>query len=331
VSAGIHQLIGAARKVFLIAHVDPDGDTIGSTLALAHALSALGKDCSLACNDPVPEVLSFLPGVEQFGTPTLTEHDLIIAVDISDPGRLGPAYEYVLQTDLPVLNIDHHVTNTGFGTVNLVRTRAAATAEIIYDLLQDLGVPLDEVLATCLLTGIVTDTRSFSTSNTTPRSLEISSALVEAGASLLEVNEKCYRSKRLGTLRLWGRILDQLQMEDHLVWSINTLEMREECRVDSCNGDGIVNLLATVREASAAIVFIEKEGQRVEISIRSRPDVDISPIAVFFGGGGHPQAAGAMIDGQLEKVIPRVLSKAREVLDSERQGHPSFQDDHGAR
>lgn len=323
-STEIHQLIGAARKVFLVAHVDPDGDTIGSTLALAHALRDMGKDCSLACNDPVPEILSFLPGVEQFGTPQLADHDLIITVDVSDPGRLGPAYEYVLQTDAPILNIDHHVTNTGFGTVNLVRTDAAATAEIIYDLLPGFGVPLDRVLATCLLAGIVTDTRSFSTSNTTPRSLEISSALLKAGASLLEVNQNYYGSKRLGTLRLWGRILHHLQMEDHLVWSINTLEMREECRVDSSNGDGIVNLLATVRDASAAIVFIEKESDRVEISIRSRPGVDISPIAVFFGGGGHPQAAGAMIDGQLDQVIPRVLSKAREVLDSELQGLPKL-------
>jgi phosphoesterase RecJ-like protein len=317
------RMIEAANRVFLIAHVDPDGDTIGSTLALAYALRKIGKDCSLACSDPVPQILSFLPGVEQFGTPQVTDHDLIITVDVSDAGRLGPAYQHVLSMSTPILNIDHHVTNTGFGTVNLVRSDSASAAEIVYDLLQDLEVPLDRHLATCLLTGIVTDTQSFSTSSTTPRSLEVSSQLVRAGASLLEVNENYYKSKRLSTLRLWGRILDQVQLEGELVWSVNTLEMRDDCRADSSDGDGIVNLLATVREASAAIVFIEKDGQRVEISMRSRPGVDISPIAVHFGGGGHPQAAGAMLDGYLDQVIPRVLSKAREVLDSEGQVMPS--------
>jgi phosphoesterase RecJ-like protein len=317
------RMISTANKVFLIAHVDPDGDTIGSTLALAHALMSMGKDCSLACSDPVPVTLSFLPGVEWFGTPHVTDHDLIIAVDVSDRGRLGPAYGHVVEMDIPLLNIDHHVTNTGFGTTNLVSTDAVATSEIIFDLFRDLDVPLDQTLATCLLTGIVTDTRSFSTSNTTPRALEVSSELLKAGASLIEVNENYYKSKSLGTLRLWGKILDEMQLEGRLVWSVNSLEMRERCQAGFSNGDGIVNLLASVREASAAIVFIEKEGQRVEISIRSRPGVDISSIAVYFGGGGHPQAAGAMLEGDLQQVIPRVLRKAQAVLDSEGQAWPA--------
>jgi phosphoesterase RecJ-like protein len=321
----VGQIISKANKVFLIAHVDPDGDTIGSTLALAHALRSMGKDCSLACSDPVPVTLSFLPGVEWFGAPRVTDHDLIIAVDVSDRGRLGAAYSDVVETGIPLLNIDHHVTNTGFGTVNLVDTDAVATSEIIFDLLQDMEVPLDEPLATCLLTGIVTDTRSFTTSSTTPRALEVSSELVKAGASLIEVNENYYKSKSLGTLRLWGKILDQMQLEGRLVWSVDSLEMREQCRAGFSNGDGIVNLLASVREASAAIVFIEKESQRVEISIRSRPGVDISPIAVHFGGGGHPQAAGAMLEESLEQVIPKVLRKAQAVLDSEGQAWPPRQ------
>ena len=311
------QAITRARKVFLIAHVDPDGDTIGSTLALAFALRQMGKECTLACRDPVPAFLFFLPGVEEFGTPELSDHDLVITVDASDPGRIGQIYEHVLTTDLPILNIDHHVTNTGFGTINLVRAEATATAEIIFDLLRDWDIPLNQLLASYLLTGIVTDTRSFSTSNTTPRALEVSSKLVGLGASLTDINEHYYKSKGLGTLRLWGQILSRMELDERLVWSVNTLRMRQECHVDSSNGDGIVNLLATVREAWAAIVFKENEANRIEISIRSRPRVDISPIAVHFGGGGHPQAAGAVVDGELQQVIPAVLSKAREVLDSD--------------
>jgi phosphoesterase RecJ-like protein len=312
-------MIRKATKVFLIAHVDPDGDTIGSTLALAHALRSMGKDCSLACCDPVPVTLSYLPGVEWFGTPQVADHDLIIAVDVSDRGRLGPAYGHVVELDIPLLNIDHHVTNTGFGTINLVSTDAVATSEIIFDLLRDLDIPLDRLLATCLLAGIVTDTRSFTTSSTTPRALEVSSELLKAGASLIEVNENYYKNKSLGTLRLWGKILDQMELEGRLVWSVNSLEMRQQCNADSGNGDGIVNLLASVHEASAAIVFVEREKQRIEISIRSRPGVDISSIALHFGGGGHPQAAGAVLEGDLDQVIPEVLRKAQAVLDPEGQ------------
>jgi phosphoesterase RecJ-like protein len=307
-------LLERSRKAFLIAHTDPDGDTVGSALALAYALRKMGKECSLACSDPMPDLFSFLPGVGEFGTPQVTDHDLIVAVDASDPGRLGRPYEHVLDMNLPLLNIDHHVTNTRYGTLNLVRSNAAATAEIVFDLVKTWKIEMDQVLATYLLTGIVTDTRSFSTSNTTPRALEVSSELVAAGASLTDINENYYRRKGVETLYLWGQMLDRMQLDGHLVWSINTLEMRERCRAGSDDGDGIVNLLASVREAVAAIVFKENEGHRIEISIRSRPGVDISSVAVHFGGGGHPQAAGAVVNGTLEEVVPRVLSKAREVV-----------------
>jgi phosphoesterase RecJ-like protein len=310
------QLIEGAQKILLIAHVDPDGDTIGSSLALGHALRRMGKDGDLACSDPAPKALSFLPGIEEFATPAVSDHDLVITVDVSDLRRLGASYEHVPATDIPVLNIDHHATNTEFATVNLVRPKASATAEIVFDLLTEWAVEIDELLATYLLTGIVTDTRSFSTPNTTPRALEISSELVRAGASLIEINENYYRQKDLGTLRMWGRMLEQMRLDDNVLWSTETSEMKKEFHPRSDSGDGIVNLLATAEQAAAAIVFRERADGRIEISIRSRPEYDISPIAVHFGGGGHPQAAGATINGSMETAIPMVLAKAREVLDS---------------
>jgi phosphoesterase RecJ-like protein len=309
-------LINRAQRIFLIAHEDPDGDAIGSTLALAHVLRKMGKHCSLACADPIPEALSFLPRVQEFGTPKITNEDLIIAVDDSDPNRFGEAYEHVLSLEIPILNIDHHITNSMFGIVNVVRTEAAATAEIVFDLLQDWEFPLDPLLATYLLTGIVTDTRSFTTSSTTPRILEIAAQLMSAGASLTEINENVFKKRGLATLRLWGKVLDQTQLDGQLVWSINTLDMQHQSQARSDDGDGIVNLLATAREAKAAIVFKEMAKGQIDISIRSRPGVDISPIAIHFGGGGHPQAAGTMLKGNLQQIIPRVLAKAKEVLDS---------------
>ena len=313
---GLKDLIGRAQRMFLIIHIDPDGDAIGSALGLAYALSKMGKNCTLACADPIPEAFSFLPGVQEFGAPKVADADLIIAVDDSDPSRFGEAYEHVLSLGIPVLNIDHHITNSMFGTVNVVRTGAAATAEIVFDLLQDWGVPLDALVATYLLTGLVTDTRCFSTSSTTPHTLDVAAQLMTAGASLSEITQNTFEKRGLATLRLWGRILDHTQLDGQLVWSINTLDMQNLCQAQSDDGDGIVNLLATAREAKAAIVFKEKDKGQIEISIRSRPGVDISPIAVYFGGGGHPQAAGSMLRGNLEQIIPKVLTKAKEVLDS---------------
>ncbi len=317
----LRRLIDGAQRIFLIAHVDPDGDTIGSTLALARALRKMGKDCSVACDDLVPEALLFLPGTEEFGTPEITVEDLIITVDASDPERLGKAYRRVPSLDKTAVNIDHHVTNSMFAAVNLVRTEAAATAEIIFDLLREWEIHLDPLLATYLLTGIVTDTQSFSTSSTSPRTLEVSAQLMKAGASLTDINENYYRKRTLATLRLWGRMLEEMQMDGHLVWSITTLDMKNQYSASSGNGDGIVNLLATARDAKAAIVFKEKENGKVEVSIRSRPGVDISSIAVHFGGGGHPQAAGAIVEGDLDQVTRDVLVKAKEVLDSNTLKH----------
>ncbi len=315
-SEELDHIVTRAQRVFLIIHVDPDGDAIGSALALAHALRKLGKNCTLACADPIPEAFSFLPGVQEFGPSRVKDEDLIIAVDDSDIKRLGKAYHHILSLGIPVLNIDHHVTNPLFGTTNLVRTEAAATAEIVFDLLQDWGLSLDPLLATYLLTGIVTDTRCFSTSNTTPHTLDVASQLMRAGASLTEIIENTLPRRELATLRLWGKILDHTQLDGQLIWSVNTLDMQNHCQAQSDNGDGIVNLLATAREAKAAILFKERDKGQIEISIRSKPGVDISPIAVFFGGGGHAQAAGSMLRGNLDQIIPVVLAKAKEVLNS---------------
>jgi phosphoesterase RecJ-like protein len=276
----------------------------------------MGKRCSLACADPIPETLCFLPGVQEFGQPEITGEDLIIAVDDSDPGRFGKTYEHLPSHGIPMLNIDHHITNSMFGTVNVVRTEAAATAEVVFDLLQDWQFPLDPLLATYLLTGIVTDTRSFTISSTSPRTLDIAAQLMRAGASLTDINENAFKKKDLATLRLWGRVLDQMQLDGPLVWSTNTLEMQHQAQARSDDGDGIVNLLATAREAKAAIIFKENEEGQVDVSIRSRPGVDISPIAIYFGGGGHAQASGTVLSGGLDQVIPTVLAKAKEVLDS---------------
>jgi len=314
------ELLRGTKRAYIMAHQAPDGDAIGSALALGRALEKMGRQATLACEDPLPSMLAFLPGGERFEAREPGDEDLAIALDASDLGRFGSLGERVAQSGLPLLNIDHHVTNRFFGTVNLVKRDAAATAEIIYDLLPDLRIPLDPLLATCLLTGLVTDTQGFRTANTTVRTLEIATQLMKAGASLNEITERVFRGWDLSTLRLWGAIIESLRLDGRMVWATETRAMRSRYRASADRGDGVVNLLASVDQADMAIIFREREDGLIEVSLRSRPEVDVSSIAQYFGGGGHPQAAGCSLEGKLEEVMKEVLAKAKERLPSPLEG-----------
>lgn len=313
-------LLRGAKRTYIMAHQAPDGDAIGSALALGRALEKMGGKATLVCEDPLPSILTFLPGSERFEAREPGDEDLAVALDASDFGRFGSLGEKVAELGLPLLNIDHHVTNRFFGTVNLVRREAVATAEIIYDLLPDLEIPIDPLLATYLLTGLVTDTQGFRTANTTVRALEIATQLMKAGASLFEITEKVFRGWDLSTLHLWGAIIESLRLDGRMVWATETRAMRSRYGASADRGDGVVNLLASVDQADIAIVFREREDDLIEVSLRSRPEVDVSSIAQYFGGGGHPQAAGCSLEGKLDEVMKEVLAKAKERLFSPLEG-----------
>ncbi len=314
------ELLRGTKRVYIMVHQAPDGDALGSALALGRALEKMGAQATLACEDPLPSMLAFLPGGERFEAREPGDEDLAIALDASDLGRFGSLGEKVARSGLPLLNIDHHVTNRFFGTVNLVKSEAAATAEIIYALLPDLKISLDPLLATYLLTGLVTDTQGFRTASTTVQTLEIAAQLMKAGASLNEIMEKVFRCWDLSTLRLWGTIIESLRLDGRMVWATETMAMRSRYGASADRGDGVVNLLASVGQADIAIVFREREDGLIEVSLRSRPEVDVSFIAQYFGGGGHPQAAGCSLEGKLEEVMKEVLAKAKERLSSSREG-----------
>jgi len=314
------QLLRGTKRAYIMAHQAPDGDSIGSALAMGRALEKMGGKATLACEDSLPSMLAFLPGIEWFGAQGPRDEDLAIALDAGDLGRFGSLGRKVKESGLPLLNIDHHVTNSFFGTVNLVKSEAAATAEIIYDLLPDLKIPLDPILATYLLTGLVTDTQGFRTASTTVRTLEIAAQLMKAGASLSEITEKVFRHWDLSTLRLWGAIIESMRLDGRMVWATETMAMRNRYGASADRGDGVVNLLASVGQADIAIVFREGEEGQIEVSLRSRPEVDVTSIARYFGGGGHPQAAGCSLEGRLEEVVKEVLAKAKEILSSPPEG-----------
>lgn len=309
------------RRALVLVHVAPDGDAIGSALAMRKILSALGKESRISSPDSVPRQFSFLPGSDEIGSRGLAGEDLVVALDNSPLARFGPVGMAVAEADVTILNIDHHITNSRFGNANLVGPEAAATAEILFGLLDPLGVSLEPELATCLLTGLFTDTRGFRTANTSSRALGIAARLAMAGASLPEISREAYESNSLAKLRLWGRILDTAEADGQLVWAANTEAMRAACGASDDDGEGAVNLLATLDRAQWVLLFTERSGGSVEVSMRTRAGHDAADLAREFGGGGHAQAAGFELQGELAEVEAQVLGAARERLEA-RQEQP---------
>ena len=302
----IETLLRTAQRPLLIAHIAPDGDAIGSLLGLGWALKDVGKQPIMACADPVPEELRFLPGTQEIIAQVPDNEDLIVCLDSADLERLGPLYDEARFARHRVINIDHHVTNTRFGDAHLIEP-VASTAQVVYGLLQQLGWPLNPWTATCLLTGLITDTRSFRTSNTDAEALRVALALVEAGAPLAEINGQLNRDLSLRILTLWGRALSSLQCRDGIAWAEVSQKALRACGLSSTDTAGLVNLIASAREVQIAFVLVENAEGCIEVGFRSVPGVDVSRVALALGGGGHPQAAGCTLPGPMEKAREAVL------------------------
>ena len=312
--------IAAAPRLYVTAHITPDGDTVGSALGLYWALTGLGKHVRVACADPVPDIYQFLPGSELIRALKPQADELLVIPDSSDLSRLGALYDSTLFANRTLINIDHHVTNVRFGSINWIEPRAASTAEIMVEMCDGLNAPIDERIATCLLTGIATDTLVFRTSSTTPELLEVAARLVRTGAPLTRIVEETFNTRNASDLSLQGKILANMLCEDGLVWADNTVAMRREAGASENGSSGIGTLLLSTRGARVSVVFIEKGENVVEVSFRSRPGCDISRIAFGFGGGGHPQAAGCTLQDTLSGAHERVLPAVRELLKSGSNG-----------
>ncbi|MCD6291741.1 MAG: bifunctional oligoribonuclease/PAP phosphatase NrnA [Anaerolineae bacterium] len=316
----IPRMIEEAERILLVTHISPDGDAIGSLLGMGWALRAIGKTPFMVCGDPVPTPFYFLPGHQEIKREPPDDYDLAIGLDASDPQRLGTPWQRVAQVEKPTIIIDHHVTNLYFGQVNWVDPTAAATAEMVFVLVEVMGIPLDINIAQCLLCGVVTDTRGFRTSNTTPRSLAIATQLMEAGADLNLITDQALNRKPLAVLRLWGMALPRMQMRGRILWTTVTRKMREETGVNENGDGGLVNVLISANEADVAAVFTERENNKIEVGLRAKPGFDVSQVALALGGGGHPQAAGCTINGPLDEAAEHVLSALEESLNRQAGG-----------
>lgn len=294
------QLIYNAHNIALIAHRNPDGDTIGSNLALHLGLKKLLKKSIPICIDHVPTVFNFLPHVDEMLTDfDPGDFDLFVFIDCADVENLSgfyPRFKSFFETK-PILNIDHHPSNKNYATVNIVDANKAATALLIYQILKQMKIRFDPEIATCLLTGIITDTGGFQHSNTSPESLAIAADLVDKGAQLEKIMNSVFKSKSLNTLRLWGKVLSDIKFEKdkQLVWSLIGKRDLETLGVSYDDLSGVIALLSGIPEAKVSVLLSEREDGKLKGSIRTKNGADANLFASIFGGGGHKKAAGFVV------------------------------------
>lgn len=305
------KLLKEAGKMVIVSHISPDGDTLGSSLALAHALRMLGKEVMLNVDDDIPSVFSFLPGIGEymrFAPDDSVPADLLIVIDASSADRAGNAMNVVKARS--VLNIDHHKTNTHFADYLYLDSDAAATAEIIYSLLLELGTELNTEVATCIYEGLYTDTGSFKYSNTTSRTLSIASALLTYGVNPSLISDNMEVKSR-SQVEMLGKVLETLTfLRDGKIAYVEVAPELYDYNVDT---DTFVSYPRYIEGVEVALLFKQVEENLTRVSFRSK-QVDVAKIALSFGGGGHQKASGCSIHAPLKEAESIVLPVVEELF-----------------
>jgi phosphoesterase RecJ-like protein len=324
-TSDVAELIRRARRVTAFCHENPDADTLGAGLAIRFAAEALGKQAEVVCVDPPPPFLAFLPGIDEVRRAPALEPDVAVIVDAGDLSRIGSlAEEQAAWLDrATILNIDHHISNPRFGAAHLVEPDAAATCELVALLLPELGVQLDERIATVLMAGIVQDTHTFAHPNATPRTLRVAADLVAAGAPLSAINRAVYADKPYSTMALWGRMLAGIDQrcDGRIVFAAMTAAMLAETGEQPTASEGFIDLLASTRTADVTVLFKEAEPAVTRVSVRTTERADAVAITGAFGGGGHARAAGCTVAAPINEARELVLDECvRELARADARG-----------
>ena len=312
----IQQKISQAQHILVITHVGPDGDAFGSLTAIGQMLSHWGKDVTMVCDDSVPNRFRYLPLVERVQTAPVSQiqYDLVISVDCGDAKRMGQAYKSLEEPRPFLINIDHHVTNTEFGDMNLITPEATSAAEMLYTLFMAWEVTITADIALSLLTGLVTDTLGFRTTSVSAQTLRIGSALMDAGADLNLVTTQGLQIKPMSTLRMWQAGLTKMKLDNGLIWASLSREELKAIGHTSSSSSGLVNLMADVDQAAISAVLMEMEDGTVQVGFRCHPPYSVSELAMNLGGGGHSLAAGCNLPGPLAEAESLVLKLAKDAI-----------------
>lgn len=312
------ELIRDAQRILICSHRKPDGDAIGSLTGLGWALESMGKQVTLACADPAPNTLGLIPGAEKivqdlaplYAIDAPLPWDLCVVVDASGLDRLGALYydNQALFAALPLVDIDHHVTNDRFGAANVVDARAASATEVLTPLLARLGVEVDPTIASCLLSGLITDSLSFQTESTTPRTLRIAADLVEAGAPLSKIAFQLFRQRPRGSAVVYAKALGTLQFacDGRVAWLEVTRAMIEAAGPGADSG-GLSGFAGSIQGVDVGFQIEEGADGNVYAGFRSQT-VDVAALCGELGGGGHVRAAGCSFKA------PTTIGEAREKI-----------------
>lgn len=308
----IRALFDASQRFLLTAHIRPDGDAVGSLLGLGLALEAAGKTVHMLLEDGVPSAYRHLKGSEKVEKKFRGEADVFITLDCADMGRVS---ESLAAYAPPSLNVDHHITNKQFAEINLVEPHAVSTASVLFHHMPAWGLEISLPVAEALLTGIVTDTLGFRTSNMTPQALRDAALLMEKGADLPALYTKSLHRRSFEATKYWGAGLSKLEHSDTMVWGTLTLDDRKFAQYYGNDDADLINIIASIEGKTVAMIFVEQPGGKVKVSWRTREAaLDVSRIAVLFGGGGHKGAAGATLSGAMDEVQARVLEETRKAI-----------------
>lgn len=314
--------IRQAHRIAIVTHERPDADALGSSLGLAYALRSIGKEATVFSFDPVPFGLHFLPGVETIVADLPgPETDLVVAVDAADPSQIGDRlYHAIARLGVPLMVLDHHESNAGYGAISAIFPHRASTAEVVLSLLQTMDISPDQTAATCLLAGIVFDTRTFAVPDTGPDTLEAAAFLMRHGGSLYDVMN-AYRSQHpLKALRLWGQALSHLQERDGVAWTCIWRDMYRATDTAMEDAEGLANFILDATDVHTSLVFRERpEGGPIRVSARARPGINLVPLACSYPkGGGHAMAVGFEIALHLEEAVRDVLKRLEDLRRSGR-------------
>jgi len=316
-TAAIYELLDKKHRFMVTSHITPDGDSIGSTLALTLALLKMGKRAVPVIKDDIPKKYRFLPGTDLIVKDTSESFDAVIALDCGDIERLG--FEKQLKEYGPiVINIDHHKSNDFFGDLNLVDANSSSVGEMVYRLI-DGKIDIDYDIALNLYTAIITDTGSIKYSNTTPSSLKILANLVDKGVKPDYVSRHVFERRSLASIKLLKSVLNTLEIsaDGKIASLLITRDMLRDSGASEEDTDGMINYAREIEGVEVAVIFKENEDSLIRVGFRSNEWVDVSMIAAKFNGGGHPRAAGCVLKFPLQEARGIVLDAIQHALAEE--------------
>ncbi len=309
-----------SKHVLLATHINPDGDALGSLIAMGLSVAALNKDVTLYNENPLPAVYRFLPSINRIvhHADAMGGYDTAVILDCGNLERIGKLHSEMARVPV-IINIDHHVTNTGFGDLKFIDTSASATAEIVYRLICKMGVPISREVATSIYTGILTDTGSFRFSNTSRAAFDICSKMMGLGVDPHDVAQHVYGTYSLGRIKLLNLAIDSIEISKNGKLSLMTLfqNMLDETGTQTEDIDGFIHYAKRIEDVKVAVLIRElpapkdgSPGNRYHVSLRSDGTTDVSKIAAPFGGGGHFSAAGFNIDSKFADLKKQIFELA---------------------